>query len=88
MSVSSMPELSPKKRISNKIKSDLKQAILDGVYKPGDKLLPEVEIARQYGVSKVSTREALSELESEGLIVKKEVFSAVVLLQNLGPRRW
>lgn len=62
---------SPKIRISDKIKSDLKQAVLDGVYKPGDKLSPEVEIARQYGVSKVSTREALRELESEGLIVKK-----------------
>lgn len=44
---------------------------MDGVYKPGDKLSPEVEIARQYGVSKVSAREALRELESEGLIVKK-----------------
>lgn len=60
-----------KKRISERIKSDLKQAVLDGVYKPGDKLSSEVEIARQYGVSKVSTREALGELESEGLIVKK-----------------
>jgi GntR family transcriptional repressor for pyruvate dehydrogenase complex len=62
---------SPKKRISDTIKSDLKQAVLDGVYKPGDKLAPEVEIAKQYGVSKVSAREALREMESEGLIVKK-----------------
>ncbi|TKB09704.1 FadR/GntR family transcriptional regulator [Desulforhopalus sp. IMCC35007] len=61
----------PRKRISDTIKSDLKQAVLDGVYKPGDKLAPEVEIAKQYGVSKVSAREALRELESEGLIVKK-----------------
>lgn len=67
-----MPSLtSPKKRISDTIKSDLKQAVLNGVYKPGDKLAPEVEIAKQYGVSKVSAREALRELESEGLIVKK-----------------
>lgn len=71
MSLSSNADLSPKKRISDRIKSDLKQAILDGVYKPGDKLSPEVEIAQQYGVSKVSAREALRELESEGLIVKK-----------------
>lgn len=71
MSSSSRAELSPKKRISDRIKIAVKQAILDGVYKPGDKLSPEVEIAQQYGVSKVSVREALSELESEGLIVKK-----------------
>ncbi|MFT5700044.1 MAG: GntR family transcriptional repressor for pyruvate dehydrogenase complex [Desulforhopalus sp.] len=71
MPSSSGGELSPKKRISDTIKRDLKQAILDGVYKPGDKLSPEIEIARQYGVSKVSAREALRELEIEGLIVKK-----------------
>ena len=44
---------------------------MDGVYKPGDKLSPEIEIAKEYGVSKVSAREALRELEIEGLIVKK-----------------
>ena len=71
MSSSPRAELSPKKKISDRIKSDLKQAILDGVYKPGDKLSPEVEIAQKYRVSKVSARQALQELESEGLIVKK-----------------
>lgn len=62
---------STKKRVSDTIKSELKQAVLDGVYKPGDKLPPEIEIASHYGVSKVSAREALRELESEGLIIKK-----------------
>lgn len=71
MSPSSKPQLAPQIRTSDKIKSDLKQAILDGVYSPGDKLSPEIEIAKQYGVSKVSAREALRELEIEGLIVKK-----------------
>ncbi len=71
MPSSSRSDMSNKKRISDTIKSDLKQAVLDGVYKPGDKLSPEIEIARKYGVSKVSAREALRELESEGLIVKK-----------------
>lgn len=71
VSSSSRAKLSPKKKIADRIKSDLKQAVLDGVYKSGDKLSPEVEIARQYRVSKVSVREALHELESEGLIVKK-----------------
>lgn len=71
MPSSSRAELSSKKRISETIKNDLKQAVLDGVYKPGDKLSPEVEIARKYGVSKVSAREALRDLELEGLIIKK-----------------
>lgn len=62
---------SPKQRKSDKIKNQLKQAILDGHYKPGDKFPPETEIAKQYDVSKVSAREALRELETEGLIEKK-----------------
>lgn len=59
------------KRISDRIKAELKQSILDGVYTPGDKLPPEAEIARHYEVSKVSAREALRELETEGLIEKR-----------------
>ena len=60
-----------RKRISDQIKSRLKQSILDGRFRPGDKFPPEAEIARQYRVSKVSAREALRELEAEGLILKK-----------------
>jgi len=60
-----------KERISDQLKTILKQAILDGRFKPGDKFPPEVEIARQYNVSKVSAREALRGMESEGLILKK-----------------
>ena len=60
-----------KGRKSDQINAKLKHAILDGHYKPGDKLPPEAEIARQYHVSKVSAREALREMESDGLIEKK-----------------
>ncbi|HKJ98156.1 MAG TPA: GntR family transcriptional regulator, partial [Desulfotignum sp.] len=60
-----------KERVSDQIKTVLKQAILDGHFKPGDKFPPEVEIAAKYEVSKASAREALRELESEGLIQKK-----------------
>jgi len=60
-----------KERVSDQIKTVLKQAILDGHFKPGDKFPPEVEIAAKYGVSKASAREALREMESEGLILKK-----------------
>jgi len=60
-----------KERISDQIKTILKQSILDGQFKPGDKFPPEIEIAQQYKVSKVSAREALREMETEGLILKK-----------------
>ncbi len=46
----------------------LRQAILAGVYRPGDHLI-EAEIAQRMGVSHGPVREALRELESEDLVV-------------------
>jgi GntR family transcriptional regulator, transcriptional repressor for pyruvate dehydrogenase complex len=71
-----MPELLQdavirKERVSDQIRTVLKQAILDGHFRPGDKFPPEVEIAAKYRVSKASAREALREMEAEGLIQKK-----------------
>jgi DNA-binding GntR family transcriptional regulator len=43
------------------------QAIVDGQFKPGSKLR-EVDLARSFGVSRASVREALRMVESEGLI--------------------
>jgi GntR family transcriptional repressor for pyruvate dehydrogenase complex len=65
------PEKNKKERISDWIKARLRQAILDGEYTPGDKFPPEAEIAQRYMVSKVSAREALREMETEGLIQKR-----------------
>jgi GntR family transcriptional regulator, transcriptional repressor for pyruvate dehydrogenase complex len=57
-----------KTRISDQVRQILKDAILDGKLKPGEKIPTEEEITRQFGVSKVTVREALRGLESEGLI--------------------
>ncbi len=40
-----------------------------GELKPGDRLLPERELAHQLGVSRTSLREALSHLEARGVII-------------------
>ena len=58
-------------RLSDQVKHHLKQAILDGKFKPGDKLPPENQIAEMFKVSKVTAREALREMETEGLIEKR-----------------
>lgn len=58
-------------RVSDQITNVLKQAILDGKLMPGDKLPPEEKIAMQFKVSKVTMREALREMETEGLIEKQ-----------------
>lgn len=52
------------------MKESIKQAIMDGALRPGDKLPTEQEMADRLKVSKVTAREALRELESEGLIEK------------------
>jgi len=58
-------------RLSDQIKDILKQAILDGELKPGSKLPPEDQLAENFKVSKVTAREALREMASEGLIEKR-----------------
>ncbi|MEW6112499.1 MAG: GntR family transcriptional regulator [Thermodesulfobacteriota bacterium] len=45
----------------------LREAILDGYFKPGDRLY-EKELCEQFGVSRTSIREALRQLEAEGLV--------------------
>jgi GntR family transcriptional repressor for pyruvate dehydrogenase complex len=58
-------------RLSDQVKNHLKQAILDGKFETGDKLPPEDQLAAMFKVSKVTAREALREMETEGLIEKR-----------------
>lgn len=58
-------------RVSDRIKDNLKKTILRGEFKPGDKLPREDQIAESFKVSKVSVREALRDLEGEGIIEKR-----------------
>ncbi|AEH50439.1 GntR family transcriptional regulator [Pseudothermotoga thermarum] len=53
-----------------KVYRDLKQKILDGIYKPGDKIPPESELVAIYNVSRLTIRRALEELRSEGFITR------------------
>jgi DNA-binding GntR family transcriptional regulator len=46
----------------------LKQAIVDGRIKAGERLR-EIDLAARYGVSRTPVREALKKLEAEGLVV-------------------
>jgi len=58
-------------RLSDRIGNELKRMILDGELKRGVKLPTEERIAGELKVSKVTVREALKNLESEGLIEKR-----------------
>ena len=47
----------------------LQAMVLEGVLRPGEKLLSERELARRLDVSRPSLREALAHLEKQGLVV-------------------
>jgi len=55
-------------RVSDKIANQLKKAIVEGVFKVGDRLPSERELAEQMGVSRPSVREAIQKLDLRGLV--------------------
>jgi DNA-binding GntR family transcriptional regulator len=60
--------LAQRRTLSGEVTRAIRQAVLSGVYQPGDHLT-EAEIAREMGVSHGPVREALRELEAENLII-------------------
>lgn len=54
-------------RAADQVRDSLREAILDGEIKAGQRLREE-ELAREFGVSRTPIREALQQLSSEGLI--------------------
>lgn len=54
------------------IRQILRRKIISGELAAGERLPPEIELARQYAVSRITTMQALSALASEGLIVRQQ----------------
>ena len=53
--------------LTERVFNEIEQAILNGVYAAGDQLV-ESKISSQLGVSRTPVREALKQLELEGLV--------------------
>src|SRR6201996_482943 len=49
----------------------LRDAIVSGRYRPGDRL-NETHIAREFGISRIPVREALMQLQEHGLVMNLE----------------
>lgn len=55
-------------KLADTIADRLEQLILEGSLRPGERLLPERELALKFDVSRPSLREALDKLEKKGLV--------------------
>ncbi|WP_024356625.1 FadR/GntR family transcriptional regulator [Leucobacter chironomi] len=65
--------------VPDRLSVDLERLILEGDLAPGEKLPAERELAQHLGVSRVSIREALRELENRGFIDRKPGRGTIVL---------
>lgn len=57
-----------KESISDQVFEQLKANLIDGTWKPGDKIPSENELTEAFGISRVTVRQALSRLAALGLI--------------------
>lgn len=60
----------PQPTLHGRIREDLRERIVRGVLQPNDRVPSESELMAQYGVSRITVRQALDDLRNEGLIVK------------------
>ena len=66
-------------QVSLSIGAQIVAAIGAGDYPPGAKLPPEAELARQFGVSRPSVREALAALQFAGYIESRKGYGSVIV---------
>jgi GntR family transcriptional repressor for pyruvate dehydrogenase complex len=73
LSYQSMIPFQPVKtgKISERIARQIKDTILNGAMKSGDRLPPERELVERFQASRISIREALKNLEASGLLTIK-----------------
>jgi DNA-binding GntR family transcriptional regulator len=71
------PTQIPRQNLHDALTPGLREMILDGELKPGDKI-PERQLCERFGVSRTPLREALKVLAAEGLIVLLPQRGAIV----------
>lgn len=69
-----------------RLRDELRAGILDGRLQPHAKLPSESEMTAAYGVSRITVRQALSDLQKEGLIVRLQGKGAFVSQPQATPQ--
>ena len=67
-----------RRRIHEDVAEQIRDAVLDGRFRPGQKLPPERELAEQFRVNRTSIREAMKVLEGLGLVQVRQGDGATV----------
>lgn len=71
-----------KQTLADQVAEKLRLEILSGRYAPGDKLRPELELAKRFEVNRFTVREAMNKLEQMRLIKRHPGTGTVVLDYN------
>ena len=58
-------------KLASRVREEVRDRIQDGRFAEGVQLPPEVELATSLGVSRTTIREALLQLEQEGLVIRR-----------------
>lgn len=66
-----------------KLAEDIKQQIADGILKENEKLPPELELSKEYSVSRVTVRKAMEILADEGYVKKHQGIGTFVAARKL-----
>lgn len=72
--------------LSKEVEEQLRQSISARIYRPGDKLPSERELVDQFEVSRATVRDALKNLQNQGLISVKRGGNAGAYVSELTPQ--
>ncbi|WP_166417250.1 FadR/GntR family transcriptional regulator [Cochlodiniinecator piscidefendens] len=75
-------------KLSHAVVRQIEDLILRGILRPGERLPSERELSEKFGVSRPSLREAISDLQSDGLLTSKAgagIYVAEVLGSAFSP---
>lgn len=61
----------------------IKEKIINGTYKIGDFIPTEIELEKEFGVSKITVRKAIELLESEGYVIKRSGKGTTVISNSI-----
>ncbi len=67
----------------HQLKEIIRESVRSGAWKPGDLIPSERELAEQYGVSRMTARQSITELANEGLLYRQQGRGTYVARQRI-----